>query len=97
MELKKYMCVVCGWVYDEKLGAPQDGLPAGTRWEDVRPVVSLLECFLLFLSCYNALFFAAGPLNGTVPGFGIPRSDPGVFMRLTVQGEIENVTVHLLL
>ena len=35
MELKKYMCVVCGWVYDEKLGAPQHGLPAGTKWEDV--------------------------------------------------------------
>jgi len=35
MELKKYMCVVCGWIYDEKLGAPQDGLPAGTQWADV--------------------------------------------------------------
>lgn len=35
MEMKKYMCVVCGWIYDEKLGAPQHGLAAGTRWVDV--------------------------------------------------------------
>jgi len=32
---KKYMCVVCGWIYDEALGAPDDGLPAGTLWKDV--------------------------------------------------------------
>ena len=35
MELKKYMCVVCGWIYDEKAGAPEEGLAAGTRWADV--------------------------------------------------------------
>lgn len=35
MEYKKYMCVVCGWIYDEKTGAPKEGLPAGTRWADV--------------------------------------------------------------
>jgi len=35
MELKKYMCVVCGWIYDESVGAPQEGLAAGTRWADV--------------------------------------------------------------
>jgi len=32
---KKYMCVVCGWIYDEQLGAPDDGLSPGTRWVDV--------------------------------------------------------------
>lgn len=35
MEFKKYMCVVCGWIYDEELGDPQNGLAAGTRWGDV--------------------------------------------------------------
>ena len=35
MKLKKYMCVVCGWIYDEQAGAPQHDLAPGTRWEDV--------------------------------------------------------------
>ena len=32
---KKYMCVVCGWIYDEELGAPEDGIAPGTSWQDV--------------------------------------------------------------
>lgn len=32
---KRYMCIVCGWEYDEKAGAPDEGLAPGTRWEDV--------------------------------------------------------------
>lgn len=32
---RKYVCLVCGWVYDEALGSPADGLAPGTRWEDV--------------------------------------------------------------
>lgn len=35
MTYKKYMCVVCGWIYDEELGAPDEGIAAGTLWEDV--------------------------------------------------------------
>ena len=34
-EYKVYMCLICGWIYNEELGAPDEGLPAGTRWEDV--------------------------------------------------------------
>jgi rubredoxin len=33
--MKTWMCVVCGWVYEEEHGWPQDGIPAGTKWEDV--------------------------------------------------------------
>jgi rubredoxin len=29
------MCVVCGWIYDEELGAPDEGIPPGTLWGDV--------------------------------------------------------------
>ena len=35
MEYKKYMCVVCGWIYDEETGDPQHGLAPGTKWSDV--------------------------------------------------------------
>ena len=29
------MCLICGWIYDEAAGLPEEGIPAGTRWEDV--------------------------------------------------------------
>ena len=32
--MKKYQCIVCGWIYDEAEGWPQDGIVAGTLWED---------------------------------------------------------------
>ena len=31
----KYLCVICGFIYDEEIGWPEDGIAAGTRWEDV--------------------------------------------------------------
>ena len=35
MPFKKWRCLICDYVYDEALGAPEDGIPAGTRWQDV--------------------------------------------------------------
>lgn len=34
-ELKQWVCVICGWIYDEALGYPEDGIAPGTRWADV--------------------------------------------------------------
>ena len=31
----KYVCSVCGWEYDEALGAPEHGIAPGTKWEDI--------------------------------------------------------------
>ena len=33
--MKMYICIVCGFVYDEKEGWPEEGIAAGTKWEDV--------------------------------------------------------------
>ena len=34
--MKKYMCLICGHIYDEAFGDPDTGIPApGTKWEDV--------------------------------------------------------------
>ncbi len=30
----KYVCTVCGYVYDEEAGDPDRNIPAGTKWED---------------------------------------------------------------
>ncbi|HNW85573.1 MAG TPA: rubredoxin [Candidatus Limiplasma sp.] len=31
--MKQYVCSVCGYVYDEATGIPEDGYPAGTTWD----------------------------------------------------------------
>ena len=31
----KYVCEICGWVYDEDEGCPESGIAPGTKWEDV--------------------------------------------------------------
>lgn len=33
--MKKWLCIICGLIYDEAQGWPDDGIAAGTRWEDV--------------------------------------------------------------
>jgi rubredoxin len=35
MEFKTYMCLICGWVYDEAAGLPDEGITPGTLWKDV--------------------------------------------------------------
>ncbi|MCH9643878.1 MAG: rubredoxin [Gammaproteobacteria bacterium] len=35
MPYKRYTCLLCGFVYDEEKGWPDDGIEPGTRWEDV--------------------------------------------------------------
>jgi rubredoxin len=42
--MKKYMCLICGWIYDEAVGSPEDGLAPGTRWDDVPPNWTCPEC-----------------------------------------------------
>ncbi len=31
----KYICSLCGYVYDEEEGVPDEGIPAGTKFEDL--------------------------------------------------------------
>ena len=31
----KYVCNVCGYVYDEETGEPDANIAPGTKWEDV--------------------------------------------------------------
>ena len=33
--MKKYVCAICGFVYDEAEGHPETGIAPGTVWEDV--------------------------------------------------------------
>ncbi|HEX4853146.1 rubredoxin [Arenimonas sp.] len=32
---RTWMCVVCGFMYSEADGLPEEGIAPGTRWEDI--------------------------------------------------------------
>jgi rubredoxin len=42
--MKTWMCMVCGLIYDEAEGWPEDGIAPGTAWEDVPPNWTCPEC-----------------------------------------------------
>ena len=42
--MKKYVCTICGFVYDEEKGLPDEGIPPGTKWEDVPDDFVCPEC-----------------------------------------------------
>ncbi len=33
--MKKYICDVCDWIYDEEQGLPEQGIAPGTKFEDL--------------------------------------------------------------
>lgn len=39
-----YVCIVCGFIYDEAAGRPEDNIAAGTRWADVPPDWTCPDC-----------------------------------------------------
>lgn len=41
---RKWLCVVCGFMYDEAEGLPEDGFAPGTRWEDIPDTWSCPDC-----------------------------------------------------
>ena len=42
--MKTYLCIVCGFIYDEAAGRPEDGLAPGTRWADVPATWACPDC-----------------------------------------------------
>ena len=42
--MKSYMCQLCGLIYNEADGWPEDGIPAGTAWADVPDTWLCPEC-----------------------------------------------------
>jgi rubredoxin len=41
---KTWLCLICGWLYEEKLGSPDDGIPPGTPWAQVPMNWTCPEC-----------------------------------------------------
>ncbi|NBX68847.1 MAG: rubredoxin [Proteobacteria bacterium] len=41
---RKFLCVVCGFIYDEEKGDPESGIAPGTKWEEIPADWSCPEC-----------------------------------------------------
>jgi len=39
-----WMCLLCGWMYDEAQGSPEHGIPPGTPWDQVPADWNCPEC-----------------------------------------------------
>jgi rubredoxin len=42
--MKKWQCAVCGFVYDEAVGLPAEGIAAGTPWGAIPEDWSCPDC-----------------------------------------------------
>jgi len=42
--MQKYVCDVCGWIYDPQVGDPDNGVEPGTAFEDIPDSWVCPEC-----------------------------------------------------
>ena len=42
--MNQYVCLDCGWIYDEALGLPERGIAPGTKWETLPDDFKCEEC-----------------------------------------------------
>ena len=33
--MRRYMCAICGFVYDEEKGLPKEGITPKTKWDEI--------------------------------------------------------------
>ena len=43
-KMYQYICLDCGWIYDEAKGLPERGIPPGTKWGDLPSDFKCAEC-----------------------------------------------------
>lgn len=43
-DYRLFVCVQCGFEYDEAKGWPEDGIAPGTRWDDIPEDWSCPDC-----------------------------------------------------
>lgn len=42
--MNTYMCVICGFIYDEAAGLPEEGFPPGTKWDTIPVTWKCPDC-----------------------------------------------------
>ncbi|WBS05190.1 FAD-dependent oxidoreductase [Pseudoduganella sp. SL102] len=77
--MKTWLCIICGLVYDEAKGWPEDGIAPGTRWEDVPDDWLCPDCkvgkgdFEMLDVSVPVAAVAAAPMQQTVVAAALPR------------------------
>jgi len=41
---RMFLCTICGWLYEESRGLPDEDIPPGTRWEELPGDFVCPEC-----------------------------------------------------
>lgn len=82
--MTKYVCTICGYVYDEAAGIPADGIAPGTRWEDLPPNWQCPICGAL-----KADFREQAPAPGAKP---VPKAAPAPVHPAGDGGELRELT-----
>ena len=67
--MKTYECRICGWIYDEAKGCPEEGIAAGTRWEDIPDDWCCPACGAS-KDEFDMVAIAAAPDNAPAPADG---------------------------
>jgi rubredoxin len=44
IDMKKWQCIVCGFIYDEAEGIPDEGIAPGTAWGDIPDTWECPDC-----------------------------------------------------
>ncbi|MFA5934534.1 MAG: rubredoxin [Candidatus Paceibacterota bacterium] len=42
--MSQYICLECGWIYDETKGLPEKGIVPGTKWEELPDDFKCEDC-----------------------------------------------------
>ncbi len=42
--MKTWQCILCGFIYEEALGLPEEGIAAGTPWESIPEAWTCPDC-----------------------------------------------------
>ena len=69
--MKTYLCIVCGFVYDEAQGRPEEGIAAGTLWTDVPATWACPDCGVAKADFEVVEIVGRRDLHGTRTLFGI--------------------------
>jgi rubredoxin-NAD+ reductase len=76
--MAQWECIVCGWVYDETKGDPENGVAAGTIWDDVPESWLCPDCcvgkedFEIIAGTENDTVASAEPVEEDVAEVGAP-------------------------
>ncbi|WP_027960726.1 FAD-dependent oxidoreductase [Halomonas halodenitrificans] len=87
LPFRRYLCVVCGLIYDEAEGDPDGGLPPGTRYDDIPDDWVCPDCgvgkadFVLLEAAQEQ-----GPMPGRPTASTAPRGLPQSPEQVTILG-----------